>query len=343
MEKLKVAVIGVGHLGAEHARVYNTLDGVDLVAVCDPDQQRGRSVAQTNDTRWVPQAKHLPEHLDAVSVVTPTRSHFAIAGDFVRRGIPCLVEKPMTATLAEARALEKLAAETGAILQVGHIERFNPAVRALAEFGVDPRFIEVHRLGPFTFRSADISVVMDLMIHDIDIVLALAKSDVAKVDACGVAVIGKLVDLANARLVFKSGCVVNMTASRIAVKKMRKIRVFSEDCYISLDYGAKEGYVYKKSPKLKLDTFDIESMQAKDIRDLTNAVVGNDELLTVRKLAIGAYEPLQKEIESFIDCVKNQAAPVVGVKAGRRAIEVADLVTQSIEQHNWYGVDDGSV
>jgi len=340
MDKLKVAVIGVGHLGKEHARVYNSLPGVDLVVVCDPDEERGRAVAEKHDVQWVPDVDRLPDKLGAVSIVTPTTSHFAMASAFLKRGIPCLVEKPMTATLSEAHALEELADEMGTTVQVGHIERFNPAVRALAEFGVDPRFIEVHRLGPFTFRSADISVVMDLMIHDIDIVLALAKSEVARVDACGVAVIGKLVDLANARLVFKSGCVVNMTASRIAVKRMRKIRVFSEDCYISLDYGAKEGYVYKKSPKLRLDSFNIESMHAKDILDLRGAVMGKEELLTIRKLPIDTYEPLQKEIESFIDCVRTNGTPVVGVKEGRRAIEVADLITSSIEQHDWFGVKD---
>jgi len=245
---LKVGVVGVGHLGRNHARIYADMDGVELVGVVDEAADTARSVARKCRTKSSTDIESLLETADAVSVVVPTLHHHAVAMPFLQRGVGVLVEKPMTFSVKEAEELVTVAAENKATLQVGHIERFNPGFQAIAGHGLKPLFIECHRLSPFSFRSTDVGVVFDLMIHDLDIVQSLVKSEIKRIEAVGVRVISAHEDIANARIVFESGCVANLTASRISLKSLRRIRVFAPDCYASIDTGERKATVYRKKP-----------------------------------------------------------------------------------------------
>jgi predicted dehydrogenase len=331
--ELKVAVIGVGYVGKEHARIYHGMSGVHLVGVCDTDPKRAEAVASDFSTQTFADHKELLDKVDAASIATPTKSHFKIASDFLEAGIPALVEKPMTTNVDEADRLVALAEKTGVALQVGFVERFSPVIEAAKKLNINPKFIEAHRLAPFSFRSADIGVVLDLMIHDIDIVLHLAGAEIKKLDACGVAVIGDKEDIANARFTFASGCVANITASRVATQALRRMRIFSPDSYISLDFGLRKGYLYKKSAKLtswrdlKL-TEDVSS-----IADLKGYTFG--DLLDIREIPMGEWEPLQKELESFVHSVRTGTAPVVPAEEGRLAIATATRILEAIEEHSW--------
>ncbi|KPJ59951.1 MAG: hypothetical protein AMS15_06615 [Planctomycetes bacterium DG_23] len=334
-DEIKVAVIGVGYVGKEHARIYHAMEGVCLIGVCDKDQKRAREVAVSLSTKGFADHKELLDKVDAASIATPTQTHFQIASDFLKAGIPVLVEKPMTSNLEEADRLAALAGQKGVALQVGFVERFSPVIEAAKKLNINPKFIEAHRLSPFRFRSADIGVVLDLMIHDIDIVLHLAASEIKKLDACGVAVIGDKEDIANARITFASGCVANLTASRVATRALRRMRIFSPDSYISLDFGQKSGYLYKKSDKLttwrdlKL-TGDVST-----IADLKGFSFG--DLLDIHEIPMPDFEPLQKELEAFIHSVRTHAPPVVSLQEGRRAIATATQILEAIKEHSWEG------
>jgi predicted dehydrogenase len=336
MEELRVGVVGVGHLGKEHARVYAQMPGVRLVGVADSDESRARSVARKWSTDSFADYHVLLDRVDAVSVVVPTRFHFEVARQFLDRGIAALVEKPMTRTIAEGEALVEAARKSGATLQVGHIERFNPAMVAIQKFPLRPRFIEVHRLAPFSFRSGDIGVVLDLMIHDLDIILHLVGSEVERVDAVGVSVLAEREDIANARLVFRNGCVANVTASRVSARAMRKIRLFSDDCYISLDYGERQALIYRKSLRLASGAVKLEDVDITRIADLKKFLFG--DLLTIEKVAMDDFEPLQKELASFVDCVRHRKPPVVGGEQAMNAIRVAwrilDDIAASLKRAN---------
>ncbi len=333
MKSLAVAVIGVGHLGKEHARIYNGMNDVRLVGVVDTNLSRARAVARKLNVPALQDYQPLVDTVQAVSIVVPTVEHFAIARAFVERGVPVLVEKPMCKSLDQAQELVDLARRKGCILQVGHIERFNPAVEALQSEIVDPRFIECHRLSSFSFRSTDIGVVLDLMIHDIDIILHLVRSPVVRVDAVGVRVLSPEEDIANARLVFENGCVANVTASRVSYQSMRKIRVFSGDRYISLDYQTKSAKILKKGPKLRSPDFKVEQIDPTSLTNLKDFLFG--QLIETREITIdNAGEPLARELGSFIDCVRNGTPPVVPGEHGLRAMEVADRIQKGIlESH----------
>jgi predicted dehydrogenase len=304
LEKLKIAVIGTGHLGKEHARIYSEIPEVSLVGVVDIDKNTGEAVAQRCNTKYYSSFKEILNKVDAASVVVPTKSHYEITKELLKNGIHVLVEKPMTGTVSEAEDLIKLSKETSAILQPGYIERFNPAIEAIQKLDITVKFIECHRLSPFTFRSADIGVVLDLMIHDIDIILDLSKSKVKKIDAVGVGVISDKEDIANARIQFENGCVANITASRVSFEPMRRIRLFSENSYIALDYQRQDALIYKKSPKLTLKSIDTESKGVSTITDLKNFSFG--DMLKIERIKMNNQEPLRKELESFIDCVKKR-------------------------------------
>ena len=317
-DRLKVAAVGVGHLGQHHARIYAGLDSAELVAVVDNNEKALAEVAERTGATPYRDYREIIDKVDAASVAVPTVAHYEIARDFLNAGKSVLVEKPMTATLAQARELVDLAEKKKVVLQVGHIERFNPAYMAMKKYKVKPKFIEVHRLSPFKFRSADIGVVLDLMIHDIDVILSLVASPVEHIDAVGFNILGRHEDIANARIQFRDGCVANVTASRVAVKSMRKLRVFSSDCYISLDYGMKKGIVYWKSPGLRLDQLVAPSQGKGDITDLAGMNFG--DLVKMEPIEIADHEPLAKEIESFIGCAQTGQSPVVG---GREALSLS--------------------
>ncbi len=331
MQRLKVAVVGVGHLGKEHARIYAELSGVELVGVVDIQAKQAEKIARLYNTRSFLDYKDIIAEVDAVSIAVPTKSHYSIAKDFLLHGVHVMIEKPMTGTVPEARELINISKEKGIILQAGYIERFNPAIIAIKKLLIDPRFIECHRLSPFTFRSADIGVVLDLMIHDIDIILHITGSKVKKFDAVGVNVISDKEDIANVRIQFMNGCVANITASRVSLTPMRKMRLFSEDSYISIDYQKKDALIYKKSPELTLKKLNISGMDVSTIADLKSYVFG--DLLKIEHIKMGDYEPLKKELESFVDCVIEHKEPIVSGEDGLKAIEVANEILHEIERN----------
>ena len=334
---LRAAVIGVGHLGRHHARVYAELPDVELAAVVDTNPRRAAGIAQKYDCERLGDYRKITDRVDAVSVAVPTEGHFEIAKAFLEAGVPVLVEKPIAMTVEEGEELVKIARAGGVVLQVGHVERFNPAVMSVQQLIGPPKFIESHRLSPYSFRSTDIGVVLDLMIHDIDIILHLADSELVGVEALGFGIISRTEDIANARLTFRNGCVANVTASRISNKAMRKIRVFSEDSYVSLDYGRREALIYRPSARILSGEFDIgEFLQTVDItrvKDLKDLVF--KDLVHIEEVKMDEYEPLKREIESFLECARTGGEPVVTGEHGVRAIRAAAMIMEKIRAHSW--------
>jgi predicted dehydrogenase len=306
---IRVAVVGVGHLGRHHARILASLPDVELVAVVDTNRQRAEDVAAASGTRPLFDAADLAGHVDAVTVAVPTEQHRAIALPFLAGGVPVLVEKPMARSLADADDMIAAAAGAGVALAVGHTERFNPAVEAARPLLLDPRFIEVHRLGAFQDRSLDIDVVFDLMIHDLDVVLSLVRADVESMEAVGVPVLTSRFDIANVRLRFANGCIANLTASRISRDRVRKIRFFQPASYLSIDYAAQKLEVWK----LVRGDGGLPSIQGGDVE------VANEE-------------PLTRELADFVDAVRSRRAPLVTGEAGRRALGLAQQITDKMAQ-----------
>jgi predicted dehydrogenase len=304
---LRVAVVGVGHLGKHHARILSTLQGVDLVAVVDKNPARAEEIAAASRTAALTDASQLDGRVDAVTLAVPTELHHEISLPFLRAGIPVLVEKPMARTLTEADAMIDAAGRAGVALAVGHTERFNPAVDAASRFLVDPRFIEVHRLGTFPERSLDIDVVFDLMIHDLDVVLSIVPADVESIEAVGVPVLTGRVDIANARVKFTNGCIANLTASRISRDRIRKIRFFQPAAYLSIDYAAQK----------------VEMWRLTQGNGGLPAIEGGD-------LPVQEEEPLKRELRDFVDAVVNRRSPLVGGEQGRRALALAQQITDRI-------------
>jgi len=328
-ERVPVAVVGVGHLGSQHARIYASLPEAELVAVVDRDESRAREIGKKYKVPGLADHRELPQAVRAVSVVVPTSDHSAVAGPLLESGRHVLVEKPMTKTLDEARALVATARERKLVLQVGHIERFNPVVMAALPKVSRPRFIEVRRISPFSFRSSDIGVVLDVMIHDIDLILELVRSDLTEVRAVGVPVLGRSEDIANARLVFASGCVADVTASRVSLKAERKIRIFQEDAYFSLDLLAGKGVHYWKGEKLRSGEFDPSSYKPGMLGDIKAFVFG--KLIGQEKLKVKKREPLLSELESFVRAVRDGTESLVPGEHGVRALSVAGRITAEVE------------
>ncbi len=300
--ELKIGVIGTGRLGTLHARVYSEIPHVRLIGVSDVDINKAATIAQQYNTQVFNDPRALLSEVDCLSIATPTNTHFEIAKLAILSKKHVLVEKPITNNLKEAKKLVHLAKRNKIILQVGHVERFNSAFIALQKIALNPRFIECHRLSPFPNRSLDIGVVFDLMIHDIDILLGIVNAKIAHIDAVGVSVLTPFEDIANVRLTFKNGCIANLTASRISDEPMRKIRIFSKDTYISLDYQAQEAFSYKKE----------------------NGKI-TKELIPIEK-----EEPIKKEIESFILCVRHNKKPVVSGLEATEALKVATQIRKLI-------------
>jgi predicted dehydrogenase len=326
---LDVAVVGAGHLGKIHARVLSEIRGVRVAAVVDPDPAAARAASSDRGCPSFPDVAVLPGAIRAAIVATPTASHHAVASTLLDRGVACLVEKPLASSVGEARDLVVRARRAGVPLMVGHVERFNPAVVALLGRGIRPRFVEAHRVSPFSFRSQDISVVLDMMIHDLDIILHLVGSPVASVEAMGVGVLGDLEDLANARVRFENGAVATLTASRLALKTERKMRMFARDCYVTLDFFKKSGQIIRPTPQLRAKLESAKSSLGK----LTPLQVMLQNLLEVEKLEIDEFEPLKREDEEFVAAVRAGRDPQVTGEHGVRALEVADAIAKSIREH----------
>ncbi|MEW6358897.1 MAG: Gfo/Idh/MocA family oxidoreductase [Planctomycetota bacterium] len=333
MKDVRAAVIGVGHMGKNHARIFHELPDVKLAAIVDTDEKNGRKIARKCRAEFHTDYTEIADRIDAASIAVPTAHHHRIAKDLLQRGVHVLIEKPMTKSVEEAEELVAIAKQSGALIMVGHVERFNPAFMAIQKHIKSPKFIEAHRLAPFSFRSADIGVVLDLMIHDIDIILHLIQSDIKRIDAAGANVLSNHEDVANARILFDNGCVANVTASRVSIKAMRKIRVFSPNNYCSIDLLAREAVIFTKSPKLTVESLDISKLDVSTIADLVGFVFG--DLLHREKVKIDDHEPLKKEIESFVESVRNGTEPVVsgeqGIKTVRTARTVIDSIRQSLE------------
>ncbi|HUW55646.1 MAG TPA: Gfo/Idh/MocA family oxidoreductase [Planctomycetota bacterium] len=332
--KLRVGVVGVGHFGRHHARIYSELDDVELVGVADCDAERAAEAARRTGTRVFTDYHDLIDKVDAVSVAVPTRLHMTVSCDFLSRGVSVLVEKPMAGTLAEARKMQAAAVKSGTALQVGLVCRFSPFMTVIRDMDIEPKFIEVHRLGPFSFRSLDVGVVLDMMIHDIDLVLQLAHGRPERVDAVAFPIVGKTEDICNARIAFDDGCVANLTASRVALKTMRKIRIFSPDSYISMDFDRNNGLIIKKSQDFSLDAIDVDKMRGLSLDQLKGMMV--DQFFTVREMKIDEVEPLKAELASFVDCVRNRRTPLVPAEDGIRSMEAAESILEAVRAHKWH-------
>ena len=306
MERVRVGVIGVGHLGQHHARLLASLPGVTLAGVADIKPGRADEIASKYGAPAFLDAGELLDRVDAVSVAVPTVAHLEVAMPFLERGIATLVEKPLAASLEEADRLIARAEARGALLAAGHTERFNPAVAAALPLVSRPRFVEVHRLGAFPERSLDIDVIFDLMIHDLDLLIAAVGADVESVEAVGVNVLTPRTDIANARLRFADGCIANVTASRISRERVRKARFFQRESYVSIDFAAQEVEVYRLAP-----------------REGRPAIEGG-------RLDIVTEEPLKRELEDFVDAVRTRRAPTVTGAAGREALALATRVAEAM-------------
>lgn len=310
-QKIRVGVIGVGHLGQHHARNYYANPRCELVYVCDNNGHQGRKIARSYGAKATKDFRDLIGKVDAVSIATPTVTHHGIAKEFLEAGIHCLVEKPICSNVEEAERLTRIARKNRLVLQVGHIEHFNMAVQKFKEILTTPRFIECVRQGPFDPRVKDVGVVMDLMIHDVDIILRIVNSPIRNIEAVGVAIMTDMEDIANARIHFENGCIANIVASRVTPKPMRKLRVFQDDAYISLDYRAQKMEVYRRklNPKAKANEVKY-SIDSKTIR-------------------VKREEPLKLELDHFLDCVeKHNLAPQT---TGEQAVEALDVVVQITE------------
>ncbi len=312
MNKLKCAVIGAGYLGKFHAEKYASLEQCDLVAIVDTNQQVAKEVADKSGAQALTEYQSLLGNVDAVSIVVPTSLHYPITKDFLNAGTHVLVEKPITVTVEEADELIAIAKQKNVILQVGHLERFNPAIMGLDK-EEKPLFIEAHRLAPFNPRANDVSVVLDLMIHDIDIILALIDSDIKRIDASGTAVLTEGTDIANARLTFENGCVANVTASRISMKMERKMRMFRPCSYISVDFQNKVLTKHKTGDK--------------------EMFPGVPEIVSEESVFENG-DALLQEIEHFITCIQTGKNPLVSGEAGRRALATAIEITNLLESNS---------
>lgn len=309
---VRVGVVGVGYVGQHHARIYSELPGVELIGLVDIDEARLQELGARHGIKLCRDYRELLGEVDAVSVAVPTLLHYPIAKEFLECGVDVLVEKPIARSLAQADELVEIARADDRIFQVGHIERFNGAVKALEDIVRSPGFIECHRLGPFAHRNTDVDVVLDLMIHDIDIILTLIKSPVIAVTAVGVPVISDQVDIANARLQFESGCVANLTASRVSVERVRRIRIFQRDTFISLDYSQQEIAIYHRLPAE------------------AGSAAGVDPRIVKEDIFIDKAEPLRVELESFIECVRSRKRPLVSGEEGRDALRVASQIVERL-------------
>ena len=295
MRKIRIGVVGTGYLGSRHARIYKKSKSCLLEAVCDKDKIRLERISAELSVPGFADYTKLFNKIDAVSIAVPTKSHYKVARDFLNHNIHVLVEKPFTDKLGQADSLISLAKKNKLILQVGHIERFNCAFSSTKRFAKNPYFIECHRLSPFPNRSLDIGVILDLMIHDIDIILGLVKSKVKKIEAVGARVLTPFEDIANARLEFVNGCVCNLTSSRVSEEAVRKIRIFFKNTYISLDYKNERAFVYQKK----------------------------ERNITKHPLPIEREPSLEKELSSFLDCLEKRKQPVVSGQVARQALALA--------------------
>jgi predicted dehydrogenase len=341
MAKVKVAVLGTGSLGQHHARIYSELHAagtVELTGIFDAHTETARKIGEKHKLRVFNSIADAAQNSDALNIVTPTTSHFDIAKQLLAQGKHVLVEKPMTETTEQASELIELAQKNNCVLQVGHIELFNPVFTFLQSVATEPKFIECHRLSPYPARSTDIGVVLDLMIHDLYVVLEFVKSPVTSVDAVGIPVLSKSEDIANVRLRFANGCVANLTASRVSPEQMRKIRVFSgpiNPCYISLDYRAQEGFIYRVARDDEEESSLLKKVLAAKLGiGKDSAIVSQfaGKKIVREPVPITKEEPLKLELQHFVECVHQKQTPLVSGESAKLALDLAFEITRQIQQ-----------
>ena len=325
---LRIGIAGVGHLGKVHAKLWKEVDGVSVAGLYDANGAQASAISNETSIENVDDYDSLLDRVDALSIVTPTQTHYAVAKRAIEAGKHVLIEKPITTTTAQAQELIALARSNGVKIQVGHIERFNPALLAAERYLKDPRFFESHRMAQFKPRGTDVAVVLDLMIHDIDVILSLVKSPVRSIDASGVAVVSEELDIANARLKFENGAVANVTASRISQTPMRKLRIFEKDAYLSLDFGTKSAEIFRLVESASNDGATVPGLTMKlgeiEKGDIPRTII-------YEKPDVPDLNPLKYELELFRDAILNDGEPVVSGKDGLNALEVAEQILKSIE------------
>ncbi len=338
--KVKVAVLGTGSLGQNHVRIYSELSTagqVELTGIFDTQADTARKIAAKYNVRVFNSVVEAGGASDALNIVTPTTTHFELAKTLLAQGRHVLVEKPMTDNTAQAAELVQLAHQKNCVLQVGHVERFNPVFKYLESVATQPRFIECHRLSPYPARSTDIGVVLDLMIHDLDVVLAFVKSPVTSVDAVGIPVLSKSEDIANVRLRFANGCVANLTASRISPERMRKIRVFSgpkDPCYISLDYRVQEGFIYRVARDDQPESSLLKKVLAAKLGLGKDSAIVSEfagKKIVREPVPIAKDEPLKLELQHFVECVREKQIPMVSGESAKLALDLAFEITRQIQ------------
>ncbi|MGA2410150.1 MAG: Gfo/Idh/MocA family oxidoreductase [Candidatus Binataceae bacterium] len=313
MAELRAAVVGAGRLGALHAQKYFALEGVKLLYIADIDRARAESVAAATGAIALSDYREFRGKADLVTVASPGVTHHPIAADLMGWGADVLLEKPMAATLEQARDLGAIAAATGRILQIGHLERFNPVIERLGAILRSPRFIECHRLAPFTERGTDVDVVLDLMVHDLDVILSLIPAEAAAVEAVGVAVLTDRIDIANARIRFANGLIANLNSSRVSARRERKIRFFQPDAYLSVDYEARRIQIYRKNPPPPGSSFPV---------------------ISAEQIDLGEGDPLMEEVRAFVATVRTRGTPRVTAADGLRVMELSDRIAAAIAREN---------
>ncbi len=333
MDRIRTAVVGAGKMGAIHAKVYSQLPQSEFVGVVDIDGAKAERLACQYGCSAYTKCSDVLGKVDAVTLSVPTISHLELAKIFIENNIAVMIEKPLAVDVKEGRAIAGLAKKKGVVVAVGHSERCNPVVQAMKRLAIEPKFIEASRISPYPFRSTDVGVVLDVMIHDIDIILSMANSKIKKVDAVGVSVIDEKEDICNARIVFENGCIANITASRLALKTERKVRVFSRQAYLSIDYFKKSGMVIKADPNIDLVNWIREH---KEKGDFNFMAVNWPDLLHIEELEIDDKEPLRVEQESFLRAVSDRSMkPEVSAEEGLAALECAEKILESVKKHRW--------
>jgi predicted dehydrogenase len=333
MDKARTAVIGAGKMGAIHAKVYDQLPESTLAAIIDTDGDKAARLARQYNCAAYSDCRQILGKVDAVTIAAPTVCHLELAKVFIENTVPVMIEKPLAATVEEGREIVALAKRHNCPAAVGHSERCNPVVQAMKRLDIEPKFIEATRISPYPFRSTDVGVVLDVMIHDIDIILSLAASRIKQVDAVGVSVIDEQEDICNARIVFENGCIANITASRVALKTERKVRVFSRQAYLSVDYHKKNGIIIKADANADVVRWIKEHQRDEDFDPLA---VNWSDLLHIEELDIDDREPLRVEQEAFLrSCMDRKHKPEVSVEEGLAAMECAEKILASVKEHKW--------
>jgi len=333
MDKIRTAVIGAGKMGAIHVKVYDSLPQSELVAIVDLAEDKAKKLADRYHCLAVIRCEDILDKVDAVTIATPTITHLELAKIFIKNNIAVMIEKPLAANVKDGRKIVSLARKNNCLVAVGHSERCNPVVQAMKRLGIEPKFIDATRVSPYPFRSTDVGVVLDVMIHDIDIILSLAASKIRKIDAVGVSVIEENEDICNARIVFENGCIANITASRLALRTDRKVRVFSRQAYLSVNYFKKSGIIIKADPNVNVLKW-IKEQRAKGGFDLTT--VNWPDLLHIEQLEIDDREPIRLEQEAFLRAVTDRTlTPEVSAKEGLAALQCADMILNSVKKHKW--------